>query len=438
MNVVVVGAGLSGLAAAYRLQEAGHAVTVLESGEAPGGRCATLRRDGFIVDTGPEIASNSYRRWLALTEAVGLRGEVVQSSAVAAVVRDGRPIDIDPGRPLAAAFTPALSWRAKLGFVRGMLSLRERIRRLDCDNLLACAEQDDPDSNAEALAVRAFGREVAEYIIDPLTRTLGGSRMGLVSTLIVPYGLAGWSEAMITLRGGLDRLPLALAQRLDIRYRTWVDQVQSGTDGVSVTCRNADGTSMTLQADKCLITAQYDDAVRMYPRFAELDPAYGSFMTYAGLVDIKLAYGKATRSRALAALVPTIENDDLLMFSLSHNKATDRAPPGHSLFTIYTEHRHYARFAAMDDEAILQWACRSMETYYPEIAGSFLFSYIRRQPRTVCFSAPGYYRRTAKLWEAIGHEPRVHLGGDMMNGGSMEAAVVGGERAAYRLCGIDR
>lgn len=433
MEIAVIGAGLSGLAAAYRMQQAGHHVTVLECNDRPGGRCATIRRDGFIIDTGPEIASTSYKRWLALGKELGLDKDVVQSSPVMALARGGRMIDIDTTKPLAALFTPALSWSAKFKFARGMMALSKQIKALDCDHLLAMTQYDDPSVTAEDLAVKVFGREAAEYVIDPLTRTLGGTRMGAVSSLIVLYGLSGWSDPMITLRGGLDRLPVAIADRLKIIYRARVDAVRSHADGVDIDYTGADGQRATLRADKCLITAQYDDAVRMYPRFAELQPGYGDKLIFARLLDVKLAYDKPTRSKAMAAMVPTIENKDLLMFSLAHNKAPDRAPAGKSLFTIYSEHAEYARLAELKNDQIVEWARGHMEHYYPEIKGSFRFGHVARQPRTVCLSDPGYYRRTAKLWEAIGSEPRVHLGGDMMNGGSMEAAMVGGERAAERL-----
>ena len=89
-SIAVIGAGLSGLAAAYRMQQAGHQVTVLESSDRPGGRCATVRRDGFIIDTGPEIASMRYKRWLALWRDVGLGDEVGQSSAGVWLMRCGR------------------------------------------------------------------------------------------------------------------------------------------------------------------------------------------------------------------------------------------------------------------------------------------------------------------------------------------------------------
>ena len=55
MRVVVIGAGLGGLAAALRLQGGGHEVVVVEQRERPGGRASQLRDGGFTWDTGPSL-----------------------------------------------------------------------------------------------------------------------------------------------------------------------------------------------------------------------------------------------------------------------------------------------------------------------------------------------------------------------------------------------
>jgi phytoene desaturase len=54
-RVVIIGAGLGGLSAACHLAGAGHAVTVLEAADGPGGRAGTLARDAFRFDTGPTV-----------------------------------------------------------------------------------------------------------------------------------------------------------------------------------------------------------------------------------------------------------------------------------------------------------------------------------------------------------------------------------------------
>ena len=58
--VVVIGAGLGGLAAAIRLRAMGHQVVVLEAGSQPGGRARALDRDGYSFDAGPTVVTAPY------------------------------------------------------------------------------------------------------------------------------------------------------------------------------------------------------------------------------------------------------------------------------------------------------------------------------------------------------------------------------------------
>ncbi|MFM9033278.1 MAG: FAD-dependent oxidoreductase, partial [Mycobacterium sp.] len=60
MTVVVVGAGLSGLAAARYLTRGGIAVTVLESADAVGGRVRTDVVDGYRLDRGFQLYNPAY------------------------------------------------------------------------------------------------------------------------------------------------------------------------------------------------------------------------------------------------------------------------------------------------------------------------------------------------------------------------------------------
>ncbi|MBD3408365.1 MAG: phytoene desaturase, partial [Candidatus Lokiarchaeota archaeon] len=54
-EVIVIGGGLGGLAAAIRMQAAGHSVTLLEKRHQLGGRAGVFEKDGYVFDTGPTI-----------------------------------------------------------------------------------------------------------------------------------------------------------------------------------------------------------------------------------------------------------------------------------------------------------------------------------------------------------------------------------------------
>lgn len=122
-RVVVVGAGVGGLACALRLARAGHAVTVVEQGADPGGKCARVVRDGFRFDAGPSL--------LTMPSLVReLLGERVELVAVEPVTRyrfaDESSVELSADLPRAVGALEAWSpgagedWRRFLAICAAM------------------------------------------------------------------------------------------------------------------------------------------------------------------------------------------------------------------------------------------------------------------------------------------------------------------------------
>src|SRR5262245_25016568 len=72
-DVIVIGGGIAGLAAALRLKDRGLKAVVLESDRRVGGRMTTDRREGFVIDRGVTLLGNRFGRMRALTKRLGLR-----------------------------------------------------------------------------------------------------------------------------------------------------------------------------------------------------------------------------------------------------------------------------------------------------------------------------------------------------------------------------
>ncbi len=71
-RVIIVGAGIGGLAAGYWLGQRGYEVEILEASDRPGGRMQTLERKGDKVDVGAQFYHSDYRYAYQLMDAVGL------------------------------------------------------------------------------------------------------------------------------------------------------------------------------------------------------------------------------------------------------------------------------------------------------------------------------------------------------------------------------
>ena len=88
-SVIVVGAGIAGLTAAYHLSKSGFDVTVLEASKHVGGRMATDAINGYVIDSGAQFLSSAYPIIKNLITEMGLVNDFTKTSPWAAIRRNG-------------------------------------------------------------------------------------------------------------------------------------------------------------------------------------------------------------------------------------------------------------------------------------------------------------------------------------------------------------
>ena len=178
-EVVVVGAGLAGLSAAVRLQAAGCDVHVLEAAEHPGGRLATERIEGFLVDRGFQVLNTGYPRAADLDlDALELgwfeRGAVIRDGDRSHRVTDPRQ---RPGRLLDTVTAPLGTPVQKAA----VAAFSVRSGYLPVSRLLATAER----TTEEALLQAGVGTEALERFFRPfLSGVLLESRLATSSRYV--------------------------------------------------------------------------------------------------------------------------------------------------------------------------------------------------------------------------------------------------------------
>ena len=168
-RVIVIGGGLSGLAAAHRIHERSAALrrpvelTVLEARERVGGVIATERQDGFTLECGPDSFITNKPWGLDLCERLGLRDRLIETDPGqrrSFVVRKGRLLPVPEGFVLMAPHrlgpiltTPVLSWRGKLRMLMDLF-----IPRRD----------DEAEESLAGFVRRRLGREALDRLVQPL------------------------------------------------------------------------------------------------------------------------------------------------------------------------------------------------------------------------------------------------------------------------------
>lgn len=256
-HVVVIGAGLAGLAAACHLRGQGHDVTILERQAGPGGRGIAVERDGFTFDTGPTVLTMVDLVDEAL-RAVGARAHelldlVLLDPAYRATFADGSTLFVRPGHEAmraeiarecgsldAAAFDSFVTWLREL-------YLLEMPNFIDVNFDSPLDLMRNPRAAARLLRLGGFGRlgpTIRERFADPRLHRLF-SFQAMYAGLAPEQALAIYAvitymdsiEGVWFPRGGMRAVPeamaaAALAAGVEIRYGQTVTRVLTRPDGV--------------------------------------------------------------------------------------------------------------------------------------------------------------------------------------------------------------
>lgn len=256
-EVVVVGAGLAGLACAHRLAACGHRVEVYERERVPGGRLRTRREDGFVLEPAGATLLHGDRHLEALCAEVGLAGALEDADPRRAVLRGGRlgTCDLSGLRALLRTAPVGAGTRVRLPWL--LLELFRARRRLDARRPGDAAALDG--ATLAASAGRHLGEEAVAAVLTPALAALRAETPEEVSAAL---GLAALHRLQETgarpraLGGGVGRLVRALADGLAVRVGWEVVGVAADAAGVRVRyvtpsgerTRRADGVVLALPA----------------------------------------------------------------------------------------------------------------------------------------------------------------------------------------------
>jgi oxygen-dependent protoporphyrinogen oxidase len=468
-RVVVIGGGISGLAAAYQLHKAHAAdaaapeVLLLEASTRTGGTVRTYSRDNFLLEGGPDSFISEKPEALALAKELGLEPHLVQTNEThrrSFIVRGGRLRPVPEGFHLLA---PARFWPF---FTTDIFTWSGKARMALELLLPKRAPNGTTDESLAAFVRRRFGREALERMAQPMVGgiyTADPEQLSLRATM--PRFLEmerahgsviralwrarrhtdaaqtrGTSGARYSLFLSFDRgvqvLTDALAAQLPsatINLNTRVDAL--AYEPATRQWRVSVNDQETITADAvCLALPAYAAAALLRatdPQLAaELDA-----IPYASTATVNLAYRRTDIPHALDGfgfVVPFVERRATLACTFSSVKFAGRAPAGHALLRAFVGGALQPdMFALAEDE--MTAAVRADLRQLLGIEAAPLFVHVEKWPRSMAQYHLGHLERLARIEARLQDLPTLQLAGNAYRGAGLPDCVRSGRNAATAL-----
>lgn len=459
-RVVIIGGGISGLAAAYRLERLSeqHArpieIFLLESEPRLGGAIRSERHGEFLVEAGPD-SFLTVKPWaLELARELGLESRIVhtqESFRRTFVARGGKLHPLPDGFVLLA---PTALWplvTSRLFTWRGKL-------RMACELLLPRGAADEDESLA-SFVTRRFGREALDRVAQPLA---GGiylakpEELSLAATM--PRFLEMEREHRSVILGMRRQLQPAAASASGARWSLFASFDEGLQVLVDALVRSLSRTRIALgqpvrslerrggwqlrledgaplAADAVLVTTPARVAAALLPEgLAELRSDLARIETAPSLT-ISLAF-RAEQVGALpdtfGFVVPRKEGKRLWALTISSRKYPRRAPTGTILLRAFYGGADQQELLSWDEAELTSLAMQEISTWIP-LHGDPLVAVVRRYPVGLPCYRVGHLALVRRIRERVEACPGLALAGNSYEGVGIPDCIFSGQQAAEKI-----
>lgn len=453
-DVIILGAGLTGLTLAHFLKKSGKNFIVVERNSFVGGAIQTTSKDGFVFEKGPSTGVKSNEVVGQLFDELGDLCKFEKASDQVAkryILKDGKWVALPSGL-IGGIFTPLFSFSDKLRL------LGEPFRKPGTN----------PNETLEGLVKRRMGQTFLEYAVDPfILGVYAGDPSYIVPRFALPklynleqnYGsFIGGTVKMhrakaktgelkkkkehhriFSVQGGLSNLTNALYQSASTENFILgaKETVVSQENGVYILrYKDTDNQNVEIRAKKLVTTVGAHELPAVLPFLDKTDVASISNLQYARVVQVALGFKKwnGFKLDAFGGLIPFKENRDVLGVLFPSASLTNRVPKDGVLLSVFLGGvRRPDIFEKTDDEIkqLLDKEIRDL-MQLPDFAPDLIS--IHRYHHAIPQYGADCEARFAAVEKVQKQYPGLILGGNLRNGIGMADRILQAKTLADEIC----
>lgn len=452
-HVLIIGGGITGLAAAYQLQKIAPElqITLVEREDRLGGKILTDRIDGFLIEGGPDSMLSRKPRGVGLCEELGLADQLHGRDPAhnkTFVRRHGALY------PLPSGLTGMIPTNLAALEQNPLISSAGKERLAREAEIPPATETGD--ESVGSFVTRRLGREVYEALVEPLMSGIyagDGDQLSLAATfpqlrqLELKHGslLKGLQASQkadatpaayppfVALRGGLGDLVTTLVAQLDgvqLLTGVGVETLQRDADAQTYQATLSNGQAMSASA--VIITTPAFVSAKLLADIAPALAAAHAAIPHASSATVCLAFDQAelaTKLDGYGYVIPRVEETDILACTWTSSKWQGRAPDGQVLVRVYLG--RYGRRDILDesDAALVALAMGELREML-DITAPPTLERVYRWPNGMPQYTIGHLDRLAQIEAGIEQQPGLFLAGAAYRGVGIPDCIHSAEQAA--------
>ncbi len=448
-RIAIIGAGITGLSAAFQLKKLGFQITVFEASSRPGGVIRTFRDKEWLAECGPNTLLETTPKLKQFFKELNLEGRKLYSNPDA------------ESRYIARYKRPIILSSSPIGFFLSELYSTSAKFRLLTEPFV---KRGQGEESVAEFVKRRLGQEFLDYAIDPLVSGIYAGdpyKISLIHAFAKVYNLEAKYGSLIlgqilgarerkkrqeiskanapkiTFDDGLQVLTDTLADNIkdSIKYNCEVSEIVKDNNGYKVVLKNSSFDMETFSGVLITSTAYKISEMKLSDGNERLDLSELKNIEYPPVASVVLGYKREDVKHPVngfGVLIPRKEGFRILGAIFSSSLFPRRAPSGYVTLTMYLGGAQNPEIALKSESELIKITDEDLKILLGA-NGKIAFAYTALNNKAI----PQYnvgYGRFLKVFEDVEKSmPGLYFAGNYRNGVSLSDSIHSGLSTAEKL-----